>query len=190
MNYIQSLVGQINSEMTVAMNCPQAKIYGLTEPIAENEGEENEKTFPIEIKGKEGCKIIFDDRQPLQIYHRLITQSKETDPTVGMGDKVYERFISTIRLFAVGTKESFTPTCEDSNLDWLSKVDTSIARKPNIALEGFRNVRVRITGSNPHQSEIVEAEFPGFDGRKLNPLSVIAFSIDYEISGLICGAEC
>ena len=185
MNYIDQIIETINSQLTVSLDCPQAVIYGLTEVITQGE-----KKFPIQIKGSEGCDIIFDDRKPIQIYHRLLDLRKESSPLSGVGDNVYDAFTAQVRLFGIGDKDSFSPICYDSNLEWATKVDAAIMRKFTPGITGFSNIRVAVSSTNIHQSEIVAAEFPGFNAQKLNPLEVIAFSIDYSITGLICENVC
>ena len=185
MNYIDQIIETINTSLASSLDCPQAVIYGLTELITKDG-----KTFPIQVQGAEGCEIVFDDRKPLQIYHRLIDVRKEASPLSGVGDQIYEAFTAQVRLFGIGNKDSFTPMCMESNLEWANKVDIAIIRKFTPGITGFTNVRIGVSSMNSHQSEIIEAEFKGFSTQKLNPLKVIAFSIDYSITGFICENVC
>lgn len=184
MNFINHIIESVNSSIAVNICYPETCIHGLTNLI-----EKDGKKFPMENQGKEGEKIAFDDRKPFQLYHRLIDIRKDEDET-GVGDRVYERFTATMRLFGIGNKDYFKTTCHDNNLDFLMHTDAAINRKPVLNLSGLSNIRIRITGNSVNYQTIIESEFEGYDLKKLNPLKVIAFAIDYQITGLVCETDC
>ena len=50
--------------------------------------EKDEKLFPLENIGNgQGNKISWDDKYPLQIYHRILETSNDNDPDRGFGNK-------------------------------------------------------------------------------------------------------
>ena len=51
--------------------------------------EKDGKTFPLEnTNTKSGNKISWDDKYPLQTYHRIIGVEKESDVSQGFGKNV------------------------------------------------------------------------------------------------------
>ena len=58
-------------------------------------GKKDGKTFPLENEGnKNGIKISWDDKYPLQTYHRILDVEKESDLSQGFANAFRQRVYS------------------------------------------------------------------------------------------------
>ena len=145
--------------------------------------EKDEKTFPLlNTGGRQGTKISWDDKYPLQIYHRIIDVEKDVDTDKGYGGKPYEERIYTMRLVGIGSKEKLGTTTYEDNQDYCNDVSDAIPRF--ISSTEYAEV----TDHQVIKQEVYDSEFAGVDHQKVLSLEGIAFWIEYTLRVQACDA--
>ena len=144
--------------------------------------EKDEKIFPLENTGnKNGNKISWDDKYPLQTYHRIISPiEKDIDLTKGFGANAQRQRLYSMRLVGIGSKDKITSTAFEDNQE--------VANAISDVLPSFitTNEYLEIGESEVIKQEVYDSEFAGVTHQKKYSLEGIAFWIDYTLRITIC----
>ena len=142
--------------------------------------EKDEKTFPLVNQGnRNGYKISWDDKYPLQTYHRIIDVENETDASRGFGSKIYRRRTYKMRLVGIGSKLKLSVAPYEDNQEICKTVADSL---PSIL---SNKEFLEVTGFEVTKQEVYDNEFTGIDQKSLS-LEGIAFWIEYDLKVQIC----
>jgi hypothetical protein len=143
--------------------------------------EKDEKTFPLVNQGnRNGHKISWDDKYPLQVYHRILKEEKENDPGRGFGAKSYAQRIYTMRLVGIGSRARLTSAGYEDNQEFCKAVSDAL---PSFIVAG----EYLETGEHEViKQKVYDEEFAGVDHQKKLSLEGIAFWIDYTIKLNVC----
>ncbi|MFY0654988.1 MAG: hypothetical protein JXQ96_23355 [Cyclobacteriaceae bacterium] len=142
--------------------------------------EKDGKTFPLENKGnKNGLKISWDDKYPLQTYHRILDVEKESDLDGGFGNKAFGQRVYSMRLVGIGSKAKLSVAPYEDNQE--------ICKAISDVLPIFINNNEYLeTGDHEViKQNVYNEEFVGIEIKKLS-LEGVAFWIDYELRINIC----
>ena len=142
--------------------------------------EKDDKTFPLEnTNTRSGLKISWDDKYPLQTYHRILSVNKETDASQGFGARSAITRIYEMRLVGIGSKDKLSVAAYEDNQE--------IAKTIEAALPSFITTSeyLEATGMEVIKQEVYNSEFAGTDIKKLS-LEGVAFWIDYTLKVKIC----
>jgi len=142
--------------------------------------EKDSKTFPIEnVNVKSGNKISWDDKYPLQTYHRILSVEKETDPSQGFGKNLSQMRVYTMRLVGVGSKTKLSVANYEDNQE--------IAKEVGDALPDFITTKeyLNIESYEVVKQNVYDSEWAGVEIKKLS-LEGVAFWIDYLLKIKIC----
>ena len=142
--------------------------------------EKDDKTFPLEnTDTKNGLKISWDDKYPLQTYHRILSAEKESDTTQGFGKNVSKTRLYSMRLVGIGSKTSLSVANYEDNQE--------IAKAVESALPIFINTNeyLEVESLEVIKQNVYDSEWPGVEIKKLS-LEGIAFWIDYTLKIRIC----
>jgi hypothetical protein len=141
----------------------------------------DEKTFPLENDGSsEGTKISWDDKYPLQTYHRIIDVEKESDLTAGFGANAFRQRVYNMRLVGIGSKDKVTSTSYEDNQDVANAVADVF---PSFITS---NEYVEVGEMEVIKQNVYNEEFAGVDHQKKYSLEGLAFWIDYKLTVTIC----
>lgn len=141
----------------------------------------DERTFPIENKDTRNArKISWDDKYPLQIYHRILEVNKETDPTQGFGKNVSNTRVYTMRLVGIGSKTALSAASYEDNQEIAKAVADAI---PSFL---YTTEYIEVTDMEVIKQEVYDSEWAGVEMKKLS-LEGIAFWVDYELKITNCG---
>jgi hypothetical protein len=141
----------------------------------------DEKTFPLLNTGsRNGQKISWDDKYPLQTYHRIIDVTKETDVTKGFGSKVFRQRVYKMRLVGVGNRQQLTSSGYEDNQEFAKTISD--------VLPSFLSNKeyLEVTDYEVIKNTVYEEEFNGVEKNKTLSLEGIAFWIDYTLKINIC----
>lgn len=141
----------------------------------------DEKTFPIENKDTSNAlKISWEDKYPLQIYHRILEVNKETDPAQGFGKNASRTRVYSMRLVGVGSKTALSAAGYEDNQE--------IAKAIADAIPAFISSKeyAEVTGMEVIKQEVYDSEWAGVEIKKLS-LEGVAFWVDYELRLANCG---
>lgn len=142
--------------------------------------EKDGKTFPLEnTNSKSALKISWDDKYPLQTYHRILSQEKESDASQGFGNKSSTTRIYSMRLVGIGSKASLSAAGYEDNQE--------IAKAIEAALPPFINTNEYLESDSSEviKQNVYDSEWAGVEIKKLS-LEGIAFWIDYTLKIKIC----
>jgi hypothetical protein len=142
--------------------------------------EKDGKTFPLEnTNSKNGLKISWDDKYPLQTYHRILGTTKETDTTQGFGSNVSRKRIYAMRLVGIGSKDKLSVAPYEDNQE--------IAKAVENALPSFiQNTEyLEVESIETIKQEVYDSEWSDVPIKKLS-LEGVAFWIDYVLKITIC----
>lgn len=142
--------------------------------------EKDEKTFPLEnTNTRNGLKISWDDKFPLQTYHRILESEKETDLSKGFGNKIHKQRVYSMRLVGIGSKTKLSVANYDDNQEFAKEISDAFPSfiNPNEYLE--------VTDDEVIKQEVYNVEFAGIDMKKLS-MEGIAFWINYTLRITIC----
>ncbi len=140
----------------------------------------DEKTFPIENKDtRNALKISWDDKYPLQTYHRILELNKETDPSQGFGKNVSNTRVYTMRLVGIGSKTALSAAGYEDNQE--------IAKAVADAIPSFISSTeyTEVTSMEVIKQEVYDSEWAGVEIKKLS-LEGVAFWVDYELKITHC----
>lgn len=142
--------------------------------------EKDGKTFPLEnTNTKNGLKISWDDKFPLQTYHRILSVEKESDTSQGFGKNVSRMRVYNMRLVGVGSKSSLSTAGYEDNQEIAKTVVDAmpdfISTKEYLEVEGYEVIK----------QNVYDSEWGGVEIKKLS-LEGVAFWIDYTLKIRIC----
>jgi hypothetical protein len=143
--------------------------------------EQDGKTFPLLNQGSgQGRKIQWNDTYPLQTYHRILSNTKETNTDLGFGAKPYQERIYEMRLVGIGSKSALSSANYEDNQE--------ICKAVSDALPSFLSGKEYIeTGDHEViKQNIYDEEFANTVELKKLSLEGIAFWIDYTIKIKTC----
>ncbi len=139
------------------------------------------KTFPLLNTGTgQGTMISWDDKYPLQIYHRILDMEKEIDQSRGYGNKPYEERVYFMRLVGIGSKDALSSTGYEDNQDFCNAVSDAI---PNFVNQ---NEYIQTGDHEVIKQTVYSTEFAGITEMEKLSLEGVAFWIDYELRVEIC----
>lgn len=142
--------------------------------------EKDGKTFPLEnTNTKNGLKISWDDKYPLQTYHRILDVSKESDVTQGFGKNMSRVRVYEMRLVGIGSKTALSVANYEDNQE--------IAKTVADAMPDFISSKeyLEIGDMEVIKQNVYDSEWAGVEIKKLS-LEGIAFWIDYTLKIRIC----
>ena len=142
--------------------------------------EKDDKTFPLEnTDTRNGNKISWDDKYPLQTYHRILSVEKESDPTQGFGNNAFRTRVYEMRLVGVGSKTSLSNAPYEDNQE--------IAKTVGDALPDFINTNeyLQVGAFEVIKQNVYDSEWAGVEMKNLS-LEGVAFWIDYTLKIKIC----
>lgn len=142
--------------------------------------EKDGKTFPLEnTDTRNGNKISWDDKYPLQTYHRILGVEKESDLTQGFGNKVSRTRVYSMRLVGVGSKTPLSVAAYEDNQE--------IAKAIGDALPSFITTTeyLEVGDFEVIKQEVYDSEWAGVEIKKLS-LEGVAFWIDYTLKINTC----
>lgn len=142
--------------------------------------EKDGKVFPLVNNGnRNGHKISWDDKYPLQTYHRIISSENETDTSLGFGSKPYRRREYQMRLVGIGSKLKLSAASYEDNQE--------ICKAVSDALPSFLSGTefVEVTGQEVIKQNVYDEEFKDTKMKHLS-LEGIAFWIEYTLKIQVC----
>lgn len=143
--------------------------------------EKDGKTFPLEnTDTRNGHKVSWDDKYPLQTYHRILELEKETDTTQGFGKNISRIKVYTMRLVGIGSKTKLSTAGYEDNQE--------IANAVADVMPDFISSTeyVEFTGIEVIKQEVYDSEFAGVDHQKKLSMEGVAFWIDYTLKIKTC----
>ena len=143
--------------------------------------EKDDKTFPLEnTNTKNGNKISWDDKYPLQTYHRILTVEKETDITQGFGKNSSKMRVYSMRLVGIGSKTALSVSPYEDNQE--------IAKAVGDILPDFITTKeyLEVVEFEVIKQNVYESEWAGSINIKKLSLEGTAFWIDYTLKIRIC----
>lgn len=142
--------------------------------------EKDGKTFPLLNQGnRNGVKISWDDKYPLQTYHRILDVEKESDLSQGFGANSFRQRVYSMRLVGIGSKAKLSVAPYEDNQE--------IAKAISDVLPSFINSNEFLEAEDHEviKQNVYDEEFAGIEIKKLS-LEGIAFWIDYTLRITIC----
>ena len=173
---LNSILDDINTQIKMVSFGGKITTRGLCY-LQEKDG----KTFPLEnTNTRSGKKISWDDKYPLQTYHRILDVEKESDPTQGFGNKVSRTRVYNMRLVGIGSKTALSVANYEDNQE--------IAKAVGDVLPSFVTTTeyLEVEDYEVIKQEVYDSEFAGVDHQKMYSLEGIAFWIDYTLKIRIC----
>jgi hypothetical protein len=138
------------------------------------------KTFPLENYGnKNGLKISWDDKYPLQTYHRILDLTNESDLDGGFGAKAFGQRVYSMRLVGIGSKAKLSVAGYEDNQEICKTISDAIPAFIN------SNEYTEVGDHEVIKQNVYDEEFSGIEIKKLS-LEGIAFWIDYTLRINIC----
>lgn len=140
----------------------------------------DERTFPIEnINTRNARKISWDDKYPLQTYHRILEVAKENDLAQGFGKNAFRTRVYTMRLVGIGSKTALSAAGYEDNQE--------IAKAVADAIPSFISSTeyTEVTDMEVIKQEVYDSEWAGVEIKKLS-LEGVAFWVDYELKITQC----
>lgn len=170
---LSEILGSINQRIDEHL----VPAWNVTYFLLATQQEKDGKTFPLVNVGRgDGIKISLDDKKPLQIYHRLLSQEQIVDQNQGKGSKPARFRVFTMRMVGLGWRNLLTTQSYEDNADLAIHVFTAM---PNF-LGATEYVEI-ITEETDKQT-VIEEEFPGYELQtKVLNLEYVAFYADYTI---------
>lgn len=142
--------------------------------------EKDDKTFPLEnTNTRSGRKVSWDDKTPLQTYHRILSVEKESDTTQGFGNKLSNTRVYTMRLVGIGSKTALTSVNYEDNQEIAKQVEAALPRFIT-STEYLETIEIQVI-----KQEVYDSEWAGVEIKKLS-LEGTAFWIDYTLKIKIC----
>lgn len=184
MAFLSSFISTLNAQIKAGLCEKNACLYGITQPGLLRNG----KRKPVEIGPKDAREILPNDKQPIQIYHRLL--SFETQPLDRPGDHYLYRITYNLRIYGVVMVGKVSEKCAAGHDGIAFEVWGAIPREATWEATGAANLQLIAGRLNNDSRAILSAEFTGLDEGKINAVTVAAFSIDYTLSGWLCGELC
>lgn len=143
--------------------------------------EKDGKTFPLLNKGrKNGAKISWDDKYPLQVYHRILDVDKKDDLRKGFGANVFIERTYTMRLVGIGSKLKLSSTEYEDNQEFAKVLSDALPSFVN------NNEFINVISHEVIKQNVYDSEFSGVNRQKSLSLEGVAFWIDYELKTIIC----
>lgn len=173
---LNAILTDINTQIKTVSFGGKITTHGLCY-LQEKDG----KTFPLEnVNTRNGNKISWDDKLPLQTYHRILDVEKETDPTQGFGKNVSKTRVYSMRLVGVGSKTSLSVAPYEDNQEIAKTIGDAlpdfITTKEYLQVVDFEVIKQEVY--NSEWSEVTELKKLSMEG--------IAFWIDYLLKIRIC----
>lgn len=140
----------------------------------------DDKTFPLEnTDTRNGLKISWDDKYPLQTYHRILDVENESDLSQGFGGNAFRQRVYSMRLVGIGSKTALSTAPYEDNQE--------IAKAVADVLPSFVNANeyIEIEGHEVIKQNVYDEEFAGVEMKKLS-MEGVAFWIDYTLKITIC----
>jgi hypothetical protein len=141
----------------------------------------DDKTFPLEnTDTRSGNKISWDDKYPLQTYHRILDKTDESDLSQGFGGNAFRQRVYSMRLVGIGSKTKLTSVPYEDNQE--------IAKVVGDALPSFINANEYLETADYEviKQTVYDTEFAGVDHQKKLSMEGVAFWIDYTLRITIC----
>jgi len=143
--------------------------------------EKDGKTFPLEnTDTKNGLKISWDDKYPLQTYHRILDVSKESDLAQGFGSNPFKQRVYSMRLVGIGSKTKLSSAGYEDNQEFAKIISDAL---PNFINS---NEYVEVGDHEVIKQAVYDTEFAGVDHQKKYSMEGVAFWIDYTLRINIC----
>lgn len=170
---LSEVLGDINAKIDTNLVPAWQVTYYLLATQQTKDG----KTFPmLNIGHKEGQKISIEDKKPLQIYHRLLSQEQINDPEQGKGGKPARFRVFTMRMVGLGWRNLLTAESYENNSDLAIHVFEAM---PNFL---GSTEYIEIVAEETDKQTVIEEEFPGYlDSVKVLNLEYVAFYADYTL---------
>lgn len=173
---LNTIIGDINTQIKTVSFGDKITTWGLAYLQ-----EKDEKTFPLVNQGsRNGHKISWDDKYPLQVYHRILDVEKETDLAKGFGANAHRQRVYTMRLVGVGSRASLTSAGYEDNQEFANAISDVLPSFINT------NEYLEVADHEVIKQEVYDSEFAGVDHQKKYSLEGIAFWIDYSLRVYIC----
>ena len=138
--------------------------------------EKDGKTFPLEnTDTKNGLKISWDDKYPLQTYHRILDVSKESDLAQGFGANAFRQRVYSMRLVGIGSKTKLSSAGYEDNQEFAKIISDAL---PNFINS---NEYVEVGDHEVIKQAVYDTEFAGVDHQKKYSMEGVAFWIDYTL---------
>ena len=173
---LNSIIYEINTYIKTVDFGSKITTWGLC-----YQQEKDTKVFPLLNEGSgQGRKIQWNDTYPLQTYHRILSNEKETDQDRGFGSKAYQERVYQMRLVGVGTKALLSASSYEDNQEICKAVSDAI---PSLLSNK------EYTEMNEHEvikQNVYDEEFTNTVELKKLSLEGIAFWIDYELRIKTC----
>lgn len=173
---LNSLITSINTDIKTVSFGDSITTRGLCY-LQEKDG----KTFPLENTGlRNGNKISWDDKYPLQTYHRILSTERENDASRGFGKYSFRQRIYEMRLVGIGSRARLTTNNYEDNQEFANAVadvlPEFISSQDSLEVGEIQVIK----------QEVYDEEFAGIDHQKVYSLEGIAFWIDYTLRVTIC----
>ena len=173
---LNTIIGEINTAIKTVSFGDQVTTRGLCYLQ-----EKDEKTSPLENTGnRNGNRISWDDKFPLQTYHRILSPlEKEADLSKGFGKNAFRQRVYNMRLVGIGSRSKLTTNTYEDNHEFANAISD--------VLPDFITTKEYLEEGD-HQvikQEVYDSEFGGIDQKKYS-LEGIAFWIDYTLRVSIC----
>ena len=142
--------------------------------------DKDERIYPLENTGSgQGRKISWDDKYPLQTYHRIIELEKNNDNALGFGANSFRQRVYTMRLVGIGSRGKLTSANYEDNQEFANVIAD--------ALPAFLSSSefLEVGDMEVIKQEVYDSEFSGVSLKKLS-LEGLAFWIEYTLTVNIC----
>ena len=170
---LSEVLGDINAKIETNL----VPAWQVTYFLLATQQEKDDKTFPLANTGQgNGVKISLDDKKPLQIYHRLLSQEQIIDQNQGKGSKPARFRVFTMRMVGLGWRTNLTTESYENNADLAIHVFEAM---PNFL---GATEYLEVIEEQTDKQVVIEEEFPGYEGQtKALNLEFVAFYADYII---------
>ena len=143
--------------------------------------EKDGKTFPLENPDtRNGLKISWDDKYPLQTYHRILSVEKESDASQGFGNRSSTTTIYSMRLVGIGSKTSLSVAAYEDNQEIAKAVESVLPQCITT------NEYLEVSALEVIKQNVYDSEWAGGVNIKKLSLEGVAFWIDYTLRVTKC----
>lgn len=182
MPYLEQIVTEINKSLKESC-FKESRFDGsryeniATQAVVAGDGA-NEVILPLSYSNGEFAKLVFDDRYPISIYHRTLSNQYSFDNNNGYGrDKKKQLCNSTMLMCVMAFRDQIKISKE--HLEAIVVSNFPLGNTPNVLIAPLQYCSISVIDSSLDSLQVYTSEFKGLEV-KLPPENIL-FSIRYKI---------
>lgn len=178
MPYLEQTATEINNVLkSTAFKDARFK-GGRFEAIATQVMVSEEKALPIVYENGDYRDVVFDDRYPVSVYHRVQSNTYSFDATKDFGrDKKLQKCTSVMLMCVMAFRDQIKISKEQ--LEMLLVSNFPLGNTPNFMTDSLQTNTISVLDSDMDSLRVYQNEFKGLE-IKLTQERII-FSIRYKI---------